>query len=83
MWRSGNLELNGIWYIYEIFLSEYPSKIGIFGGKIEELYLYDEEDHLVGEFKKNWIISPAKGSDPYKVISNILKEFNFRKERRP
>lgn len=81
MWRSGNIGLNGIWYVFEILVSEHPSKLGIFGGKIEELHLYDENDNLVAEFNKKWIVSPKKGSDSYKVVNKILKEFNFGKEK--
>ena len=79
MWRSGNLELENKMYFYEIKLTEYPSKFGIFGGRIAELYLYDEDDNKLAEFNREWIIPPAKGSIGYGLVKIILKEYNRKK----
>ena len=82
MWRSGNLILDGIQYIYEILLNEFPSKLGIFGGKILELYLYDDEDNLIAHYDKKWIIAPDHGTDAYKLVGKITKEHNFRRKKK-
>lgn len=81
MWRSGNLELNGVQYIFEIELSERPSKVGIFGGKIIELRIFNPDDQVIAEYNRKWIVSPEKGSTAYQLVKVIAKEYNFKKER--
>ena len=81
-WVSGNLEANGEQYIYEIMLTKVPSKLGIFSGRIIFLNLFDSQDQLVAEYDKKWIIAPQKGTIVYKLVSQILKENNFRRKEK-
>lgn len=83
MWRSGNLEVNGRQYIFEILMNEFPGRLGIFGGRIIQLYLYDDQDQIVAEFgNRQWIVSPERGTDAYETVKIITKEHNFRKRKR-
>ena len=82
LWRSGNLEMDGIQYIYEILLNRFPIRDGIFGGRILELYLYDEKDQTIACYKRSWILAPDHGTIAYKLVGKILKEHNFRKKGR-
>ena len=81
MWRSGNLEIGGRQFIYEILLSEFPVKCGIFGGRIYGLYLYDENDQLVAKYDRGWILLPPKGTDASEAIKIISREHNFERKR--
>lgn len=82
MWRSGNLELNGRQYIFEILMNEFPGRLGIFGGRIIQLYLYDDQDQIVAEYSKlTWTVAPEKGTDAYELVKVITKEHNFRKRK--
>ena len=72
MWRCGNLEVDGRQYIYEIVVAEFPSKLGIYSGKIVLLELYDDQNQIIANYDKKWIVAPEKGSLAYKLVSNIL-----------
>ena len=78
-WVSSNLKYEGKDYIFEILLAPYPTKVGIYTGRIVQLDLYDENDQKVAEYDKKWILGPEKGTDAYKVVGKILKEYNFNK----
>ena len=83
-WVSGNLEDEGREYIYEIMLTKFPTKLGIFSGKIMYLNLYDSQDQKIAEYDKKWVLAPEKGTVAFKLVGQILKEHNFRrKEKRP
>ena len=79
-WISANLVYEGKEYIYEILLAPFPTRHGIYAGKIVKLNLYDEQDQKIAEYDQAWISGPEKGTDAYKVISKILKEHNYRKK---
>ena len=82
MWRSGNLELNGRQYIFEILMNEFPGRLGIFGGRIIQLYLYDDQDQIVAEYSNTkWNVSPERGTDASELVKVITKEHNFRKRK--
>ena len=81
-WVSGNLEANGEQYIYEIMLTKVPSKLGVFSGRVIFLNLFDSQDQLIAEYDKKWIIAPEKGTVAYKLVSQILKENNFRRKEK-
>ena len=78
-WISGSLICGEKWYIFEIFLTPFPTKFGIYYGRISQLYLYDDQDQKIAEYNREWIFGPKKGTDSYKVVGKILKEYNFRK----
>lgn len=81
MWESGNLDIDGVQYIYEILVSEKPSQNNIWHGRIQELYLYDADDHLVAEYKKSrWSIEPKQETAPYKAVGILLREQKKRKK---
>ena len=82
MWRSGNLEIGEREYFYEINIDECPNRLGIFNGRIIELYLYDDQDQKIAEYNKKWMMAPAHGTDAYKLVGQITKEHNFRKKGR-
>lgn len=79
-WVSSNLSYEDKEYIFEILLTPFPTKLGIYTGRIIQLDLYDENDQKVAEYNRKWILGPEKGTDAYKVVGKILKEYNFNKK---
>ena len=80
LWVSSNLIHEDKEYIFEILLTTFPTRLGIYTGRIVQLDLYDENDQKVAEYDKKWILGPEKGTDAYKVVGKILKEYNFKKK---
>lgn len=79
-WISANLIYDEKEYIFEILQAPVPTKFGIFSGRITQLHLYDGQDQKIAEYNKRWVLGPEKGTDAYKVVGKILKEYNFRKK---
>lgn len=80
-WICANLFYEYKEYIFEILTTPSPTKLGIFSGRIAELYLYDPNDQMVAEYRQKWIIGPEKGTDAYKIVGQILKDYNRKKGR--
>ena len=80
LWVGSNLTHEDKEYIFEILLTTFPTRLGIYTGRIVQLDLYDENDQKVAEYDKKWILGPEKGTDAYKVVGKILKEYNFKKK---
>lgn len=81
-WISANIIYEERQYIFEIQLSAYPTRFGLFSGRIVKLYLYDDQDRLIAEYDRKWIIGPSNGTAAYRIVGKILKQYNFEKKGR-
>lgn len=79
-WVSANVVYNEQQYIYEILRAPFPTKLGIYSGRIVQLYLYDEADQAIAEYDRQWILGPDKGTDAYHIVGKILKEYNYQRK---
>ena len=63
-------------------MNEFPSRFGLFGGRIVGLYVYDIKDQLIAEYDRKWIVQPEKGTDAFELVKVIAKEHNFERKKR-
>ena len=81
-WISGNMIWNDRQYIFEMLRAPYPVRLGIFKGTILQLHLYDDLGQKIAEYNHKWVIGPRNGTEAYRIVGKILKEYNYEKKGR-
>lgn len=79
-WISGNLIWNERQYIFEIQRAPFPVRLGIFKGRILRLFLWDDQDQKIAEYNHRWVMGPQNGTEAYRIVGKILKEYNYEKK---